>query len=80
MTNSHRCHACKELIRIVQRKKNSQKTNIPMPKNLSTYSDQTILQELRCRIKTGTIKIDLSFYEHIIGLSCPDYQLVFPDD
>ena len=50
-----------------------------MPK-LSIYSDQTVLKELTKRIKTGKIKIDLSFYEHIIGLSCPDYQLAFPDD
>lgn len=52
-----------------------------MKKNsTNSLTDKLLIQELVKQIKAGTIKIDLSFYEHIIGLSCSDYQWRFPDD
>jgi hypothetical protein len=41
---------------------------------LEKLPEQTLIKELVRRIETGTIKIDTSFYDHVVGLSCKNYQ------
>lgn len=48
-------------------------------KESNKKTPKLLLQQVERYIKLGQIKIAEDSYEHIIGLSCPNYEFRFPD-